>query len=259
VTKDKVFINKNIQKSMFRMAPVEIIIPFHNEHSKVSRLIESIYLTVRSNQFLVTLVDDCSDNKDYIKLIEKRKLPGMRCFQLDEHKGFGASINFALSKPFKSRRLPNGIPWVCIMHSDVKVEGNWLFSLGQSIYTLNQSGVQMISPRTNNPTVDVDNMKCERGEVIDDFILEEGYLPLYCALMDRGLFKKVGLFKEYSYAGCETEDFAIRMRKMGFRQAVCGSSWVYHEGGATLKNFEKNKKVQGILKENREKFLKENS
>ena len=32
----------------------------------------------------------------------------------------------------------------------------------------------------------------------------------------------------------EDEEFAFRMRKNGFNQGVCGTSWIHHDGGATI-------------------------
>jgi GT2 family glycosyltransferase len=60
---------------------------------------------------------------------------------------------------------------------------------------------------------------------------------------------------ECPYAGTEVEEFAWRMRKNGFTQGVCGSSWVHHDGGATLEKFKNNKKVREILRKTRESVI----
>ena len=246
---------KPIQPKPFLMQPVEIIIPFHGETSRVSKLIDSIFKTIHSNRYLITLVDDGSENKHFVKQIEKAKVPGLRCIR-QEHKGFGAAVNFALTNPFKTRNL-NSIPWVCIMHSDVYVDNTvWLSKLGETLFNLSPEGVKMVSSVTNNPTVDSVHLRASKGEKKENHILSEGYLPMYCALAHRELFSRVGPFKEYPYAGLETENYAIRMAKMGYKQGVCGASWVHHEGGATLKNFTENEKVQEILRNAKEEFDK---
>ena len=152
----------------------------------------------------------------------------------------GAAVNLALKTPWKGE-AGNKIGWIVIMHSDVFPEDiSWLSNMGKSMQNLYDQNVKMISPLTNNPMVDNENFVGLRGDQKEDYILEDGYLPMYCSLMHRELFKRVGLFKEYPYAGVEVEEFAQRMKLNGYKQAVCGNSWVNHIGRATLSNFDKN-------------------
>lgn len=227
----------------FLMAPVDIIIPFHGQHNKVGALIESIFNTVRTNRYQITLVDDGSSNDKFIK--EFKKVPGVVAHRSDEQKGFGAAVNLGL----KNTRLP----FVLIMHSDVVVSGNlWLTKLGESFNALRPQNVKMISPRTDNPTGD-DFLRAKIHDVQDDVMLPEGkFLPMYCALCSRGLFTRVGTLKEYPYAGGEAEEFAARMCAQGYRQGVSGTSWVRHEGRGTLSEYDKNKRVQDELQKVKE-------
>lgn len=243
-------LKRNFEPSPFHMASVEIIIPFHNEHAHVTKLIQNIFTTVHKNRYLITLVDDGSINTSFAKDIEKKKIPGTRCLQ-QSHKGFGAAINYALKNPYK-----NNTNYVCIMHSDVLVEdAYWLNNLGNCLLALKNQNVKMVSSLTNNPGNNFNFLLGEKGKVKDDYILADEYLPMYCVLANRELFNKVGLFAEYPYAGLETEDFASRMRKMNYKQAACGNSWVSHVGGLTLNKFKDNRKVQEILRNSKEQFL----
>lgn len=226
----------------FLFAPVDIIIPFHNEHHKVSRLLQGIFGSIRTNRYQISLVDDGSTNEEFIDLF--RKVPGVVSFRHEEQRGFGAALNTAIQRTKQ--------PYILILHSDVEVRGgSWLSELGKTYNDLREKKVKMIGAMTNNPVVDDERMICESGNTVSDFILGDGFLPLYCALCKRELFNRVGLFKEYPYAGGEAEEFAFRMRKKGYKQGVCGSSWVYHEGRGTLKNYDKdtgpNKRVQEVL------------
>ena len=45
----------------FSRSRVDIIIPFYGQYEKVTSLVESILVAVRSNPYHITLVDDCSD------------------------------------------------------------------------------------------------------------------------------------------------------------------------------------------------------
>jgi GT2 family glycosyltransferase len=241
-----------VKPSRFHFEPVEFIIPFHNEHESVSRLISAIFSTVVGNRYLISLVDDGSRNAKYVHQINEAKIPGVRCLQFKKQRGFGAAVNFALAHP-----KHEWVRWVCILHSDTLPQDNlWLNNLGQYLMRAKAGGVKMVSPRTDNPTAFPDILYAKRGDEGEDVVLQEGqYLPMYCALAHRKLFKRVGLLKECPYAGTEVEEYAKRMRESGFQQAVCGSSWVHHDGGLTLAQYASDEKVQEILRKTRDEFL----
>jgi glycosyltransferase involved in cell wall biosynthesis len=244
-------LRSKIEKNVFWMAEVEIIIPFHGEHTKVTKLIEAVFNTVYSNKYLITLVDDGSPNKAFVKQIQNAKIPGVRCFRLEEQKGFGAAVNHALKNPWRFPYEPNKkIKYVCIIHSDAFPEDNyWLFELGSSLERLKSKGIKMIGAMTNNSTTSFENLEKRKGTKKEDYILkEEEYLPMYCCLCNRELFNRIGLLKEFPYAGTEAKEFANRMKENNFSQAACGKSWVFHEGRGTLKNLDKNKRIQKILR-----------
>lgn len=248
---ENISLRSKIEKNVFWMAEVEIIIPFHGEHTKVTKLVESIFNTVFSNRYLITLVDDASKNKSFIKQIQNAKIPGVRCFRNEQQKGFAASVNHALKNPWKFPEEPNRkIKYVCILHSDVYFEDNyWLFEMGSSLEKLKNNGIKMIGATTNNSTTDCKKLNRDKNTKKPDIELEDGeYLPMYCCLCNRELFNRIGLLKEYPYAGTEAKEFARRMRENNYLQAVCGKSWANHEGRATLKNFDKNNKIQKILR-----------
>jgi len=248
---DKIFVKRSVTDQPFYMMPVEIIIPYHNQLTKVANLLNDIFSTVTTNRYLVTLVDDGSDNNTLPDQIKDRKLDGIRILSHAKCQGFGAAVNTALKNPFSDK-----IPYVLILHSDVGLRDlSWLQNLGTSLIKMKSDGVKMISPTTNNPVASYDCMKATNSLEKPDFILNNEYLPMYAALCHRELFSRVGLMTECPYAGTEVEEFADRMRKNNFRQAICGSSWVYHEGNASLSHFSKNKKIQEIISKTRQEYL----
>ena len=70
----KILVNRRLSPMPFHMAQVEIIIPFSGEQSRVTRLIESLFKTVVTNRYLISLVDDGSKNESFIKQIDKAKM-----------------------------------------------------------------------------------------------------------------------------------------------------------------------------------------
>lgn len=248
-----IFVKRTMENNPFYMAPVEIIIPFYDEQSHVAKLMESIFNTVYTNRYLITLVDDGSKNKSFIKDIDKKKLPGVRCLRQNENKGFGAAVNLALKTPWSGK-----ITWIVIMQSDVFAEDNhWLSNMGETMNLLKGKGVKMVAPMTNNPMTESNFLIGKKAIHKEDHILTEGFLPMYCVLAHRELFNRVGFLKECPYASNEAQEYAIRMQKMGYSQAICGKSWINHIGGVTLANLAQDHKAQEILRKVNEEFKKE--
>jgi GT2 family glycosyltransferase len=251
-TPAKFDINKN--RSNFYMKSVEIIIPFHNHQASVMNLIDSIFRTVITNRYLITLVDDGSDNKDFKDALVKGKMleNGVRYLRTDEQKGFGAAVNYALKNPPKQN-----IPYICVMQSDTKAENlNWLENLGESLIKLKDKKVKMVSPMTNCSLIFQKVFEREISlNLFDDIVLTEAFIPMYCFLCHRELFNQIGQFQEFPYAGTECEEFAIRMTSKGYFQGLCGSSWIHHQGRLTLKDYDNKRKIQEILRNARIEYF----
>lgn len=243
--KQKIVRGRPVEFKPFSESPVDIVIPYHGQDAKVLRLIKSILFFTRINPIQIWLVDDASPNKAFVT--SWKHTPRVNTLQLSEQIGFGGALKVGFEY--------TTAPWVVFMHSDCEVrEPNWLLEMGRSLLTLKSEGVRMVSPRTNNPGEDVDPaLKGEKGEDLPDAILEKGsFLPLYCAMCHRELFGRInGFIQEYPYGWFEDQELAHRMQYFRFKQAVCGKSWIYHEGGKTVKEvWRGNPKVQKIMEEN---------
>lgn len=241
---------------------VDIIIPFHGQYEKMSALVDSIFRLTRSNYYKVCIVDDASPNSKYIEMIEKnsnknaarRKADNVvKTIRLPEQSGFGA----ALKAGFEA----TDNPYVCFINSDCKIEDvNWLRAMGECLLELKSQGVRMVSPTTNNS---VGGHPAQTGDKFvrskDHVILEQDeYLSMYCFLCHRELFSRCGGFiKEYPYGYYEDQEFAARMQKNGFKQAVCKDSWIHHDGQVTIKSiWRSHPSVLKIMEEdNRERCI----
>lgn len=195
---------------------VEIIIPFYNKHAQVITLIESIFQSVNTPYF-ITLLDDGSENFEFISQFNESKISNIRCMRHDAPEGFGAAVNSCLANPLRNTS------WVVLMRSNAIVEGQWLKELGICIQNMKNAGIKMISPFSDSGEGNLPISK--KLDKRDDLILKENqFLPLHCAISHRELFKKVGFLKEN---GDEAQEFCGRMRKHGFSQALCGKSWIH--------------------------------
>jgi GT2 family glycosyltransferase len=247
-------------------SPVDIICPYYGQYEKLSKLLDSIFKHTRSNPYRVCVVDDGSPNETFSRIMkenatkhaQQKKIRNVfQSIRLPEQKGFAAAM--------KAGYEATEAPYVCFLNSDCLIEdANWLRAMGECLVSLKSKNVRMVSPVTNNIVGGSEKQYGERllrNKNPDPLILEAGeHLSLYCVMCHRELFAHCGgFFKEYPYGFFEDEEFAARMAKCGFKQAVCRRSWVYHEGAATIKSiWRRNPVVRDIMeKDNRERCIED--
>lgn len=224
---------------------VDIIIPFYGQYEKVMRLMDSIFRLTRSNYYNLILVDDHSPNADFLsqikknsaKMAEKRRTRNIvQTVRNSQQLGWGGACKAGFEQSESS--------YVCFLNSDCIIDdSNWLRRLGESLISLKSKNVRVVSAMADN-IVGGDPAQESNGEIRqeDDVLIStDSYLSLYCFMCHRQLFGRVGGFiKSYPYGGYEDQEFAHRMHKMGFRQAVSRGSFVRHEGAATLRDVMRN-------------------
>lgn len=234
---------------------MDILIPFHSQYEKVMGLIKSILLSVKSNPYQITLIDDCSENKAFGEEIKNQFLkntpegfkPQVQYIRSEKQLGFAGALKLG----FESTSLP----WVMFLHSDCVVEcPNFMIQMGQSLLNWKRQGipVKMVSARSNNPG-DCLSAKSETSTPFEkDIILKDQTLPLFCSLCNRDLFSYIGGFlKTYPYGWYEDEELSMRMKKYGLLQGISANAWIRHQGGATIKYvWETNPKAKEVMENN---------
>jgi GT2 family glycosyltransferase len=238
--------------STFRFSECDIIIPFHGQYTKVQQVVQSILLFTKSNPYLLTLVDDASPNATFVETL--RTQAPIRVLRNNEQKGFAGSLRVGFENTIK--------PWVVFMHSDCQVMDHyWLQRLGETALSLKSQNVRLIHARTDNPMTENPYLPSTPHEKAcgDKIVETDEPLPLICAMVHRDLFKNIGGFlKEYPYGYYEDVELYYRMKRYGMRQAVCGRSWVHHDGGATLNEvIQKNKKAKLVIESNYDLCMKD--
>ncbi len=241
-----------LSQSPFSRSRVDIIVPFHGQYAKVVKLLESIWYITKSNPYLITLVDDASPNDTFIDQL--KKAPQLQIIRSEKRLGFGGALEFG----FQNTKQP----WVCFLNSDCVIEDpNWLIELGRSLLNGKEQNIRMVSAKSNNPGSGTDKrLKATRKSIKGkDIVLKDGFLPLYCAMCHRDLFENIGGFiKAYPIGYYEDEELAYRMRHYGFKQAICGQSWIYHEGSGTIKDLiRQDPTIKEIVEKNREKCVED--
>jgi len=251
-----------IRTNPFSTSKVDIIIPFHSQYETVYDLLKSILFSIKSNPYQITLVDDCSHNKNFGEEIKKSFIkntpngfvPQVQYIRSEKQLGFAGALKLG----FENTKNP----WVLFLHSDCVVEDpNFMIDMGQALLNWKDKGipVKMVSARSNNPG-DLELAKSDRLEKNDkDIILDKEALPLFCAMCHRDLFSHIGGFlKTYPYAWYEDEELSFRMKTKGFLQGISTKAWIKHQGGATIKYlWETKPEIKKIMENNRELCLQD--
>lgn len=233
---------------------IDIILPFFGNYEKVYRLLKQIWGGLKSNPYQIYLIDDCSPNEVFIRGFESA--PWTKVIRNETQLGFGGALAAGFNKSIEMEN-PNEL--VVFLHSDCHADdSNWLWELLKSYMILKPHGVGLVSARTDNPVHDNPQLKGDKSSVTADVIVEEGYVPLHCAVCEKSLFKQInGFIKPYKYGFYEDEELAYRMRKHKLKQGISGGSWIGHEGGATFNKLKNNKEVLAAIDANREQCIKD--
>ncbi len=270
---DKVLKTVTMKKfNAFSLQPVDIIIPYHAAYDRVMAAVESI-LRYTTHPYKITLIDDGSAGSGFTESLlglnsivnnlhrvgnTLKKVDIISVIAHSEKRGFAASLNTGI--------MNTECQWVVFMHSDCTCESQgWLGALGHSLRALRSKGVKMVSVKSDNPGDYPEMLKrpkkislnIDTSDLIlnGDVIRDCAYIPFLGTMCHRELFNKVGLLKEYPYAWYEDLEFAFRMRSHGYFQGVSGTSWLRHEGGATVKGIFEEYDLQQVMDENRKRCI----
>lgn len=207
--------------------PVTIIVPFHGHYAGVTTVVDNIFNKNSYRNFKLILGDDGSKNKEFTTRFEK--YPNTLVMKGEKHRGFGAIVNSCL-KNCKTELF-------VILHSDVEiVDYGWLNQLVDGYYSIeDRSKLGFILLPSDNPTVKNKHLDYNSDIGHNNVTKIEGsHIPLYCALGNLSMFRKIGLLREYPYGFFEDKEFSNRMEKNGYSSYVNRSCWVKHHGMKTF-------------------------
>jgi GT2 family glycosyltransferase len=229
---------------------VDVIIPFRNQYDKVIQLVEQLIRTVTYPIFNIVLVDDGSTNKFFTSSLSK--IPNCKIIQNDSTLGFGASVNKAV--------MASKTDFVCVMHSDTQVvQKNFLWNLAKNLSNHKDKKVAAVSAVTNNP-MSKDCKFLQRHEASNEpieILASDQYLPLFCCMISKPVFMKVGKLPEFPFCWYEDRFFAKSIYANGYALAFDPSVFVFHTGGATVTELvNEGKKHLEIIKNNRNLYIK---
>ena len=228
---------------------VDIIIPFKEQYGLLIKVVESLLSKVYRPMYNLHLVDDGSKNSNFINNFAK--YPNIKTHRLEKSKGFGAAVNFGLSKCESNL--------VCVMHSDTLVtEANFLYNLCKDFIYLKNNKVATVCSVTNNTMSKTHDMiKTDKSESKNPEFFDEVASPLICTLLNKQIIELCGGIPEYPLCWYEAESLAHKINIIGYKQAYSPSSFVYHHGGATIRSIlNESPGKKKILVENYETYKK---
>lgn len=241
-----------ITNNVFSELPLQVVIPFKNNHVDVSKLLDEIY-AIKNVRLSITLVDDNSSNPVFIKQYEH--IPFVSCHRFDEDKGFGYCVNHAVK---------NGKPnIVFVMHSDVYALPKNIFrDLALALHYGVKDKVAMVSAMVDkpmpksckeliiNPNADTDKYY--------ELLQSDAFSPLICTAFSKTAFAKVGGLPSYPYCWYEDKLLNEKFRAFGYNVGISTRVTVRHHGGKTISELlQKKPAIAEIIKSNKTRYLSE--
>ena len=242
---------KNIMENSFKK--VNIVIVTYNNLDYTKLCIRSILdKTAYPNYEIIVVDNDSTDGtKDYLKSIEGNNI---KVVLNDENLGFAKANNIGI-------RLSEG-EYVILLNNDTIVTRGWIMGLLRHF----KGSVGMVGPVTNSIgneakiNVEYDNLNemdafaeyYTNKHFGDEFEID--VLAMFCVAVKREVINRVGLLDErYKVGMFEDDDYAIAVKRAGYKIICAEDVFIHHFGGATFKKY-MNSEYREIFDENRKRF-----
>lgn len=189
------------------------------------------------------IVADNGSSEEFLSVIPKN----VEVIQIGKNLGFCGGYNYALNKI--------DADYFVLLNNDVEVTANWLVPMKELLDrddTIAAVQPKILSYRNKDQFeyagagggfIDILGYPFCRGRIFDTLEKDEGQyndtIPVFWAsgaslFVRAKLFKELGGLDEDFFAHMEEIDLCWRLKRRGYKIYYCGSSTVYHVGGATL-------------------------
>ena len=238
---------------------VDIIIPIYNAFEYVQRCIESVYRNTNQSYNLF-LINDCSSDDRVFSFLEQLRhesrppqLKQLIIIHNQENEGFVKSVNKGLLLSENH---------VILLNSDTEVPPNWSIRLLSPILLTNN--IASVTPFSNSATICsfpniFENNPLPFGMNVDEvdgiFKKYSSNEPIeiptgvgFCMAMSRNALKGIGYLDDQTFGKGygEENDWCRRAIKVGFKNVLIPTLFVYHKDGMSFNEDPLNRKQLGL-------------
>jgi len=236
---------------------ISVIVLSYNNLPYTRLCLESIIENTSYPNYEMIIVDNGSEKNTikYLKHFES-SLPRVKLILNDQNLGFSKANNqgFALSEG----------EYVVFLNNDTIVTPGWIHGLLYHLQANPSAG--MVGPVTNSigNEAKIDVPYTELGEIntfaahrTKDYFgkaFKIRVLALYCAMISRSLFERVGgLDERYEIGMFEDDDLALNIKELGLDLICAEDVFIHHFHRVTFDKLGP-EKFQSIFDENKQKF-----
>ena len=224
------------------MNSIDVIIPVYNAFDDVVRCVDSVRRHTASDCRIV-LIDDCSSDDRiaaFFAMLEAEADTRIVLLKNPANVGFVSSVNRGMSLSHSD---------VVLLNSDTVVTSGWLVKLKRCADS--DSTIGTITPFSNNAEICSFPFFCQNNslEGVDieavnramEAVAIPGYPDIptavgFCMYIRRALLDKIGVFdaETFGLGYGEENDFCMRAIDAGYRNVLCGDTFIAHVGSRSF-------------------------
>ena len=234
-----------------------VIIVSFNNLDYLRQCLESIFAKTTYPNFEVIVVDNASvpDVPAYLERYAQNE-PRLKLVLNGANLGFARANNIGV-------QAAGRCDFVVLLNNDTIVTSGWLSKL---VHYLRDPQVGLVGPVTNSAgnearidvsydsVADLDRFAAKYTRGKDGLFFDIPMLAMYCLAMRYQLLNEIGSLDERFGIGMfEDDDFAIRVRRAGYRIICAEDVYVHHWMMASFKTLEKSQ-YDELFETNRQRF-----
>ena len=230
----------------------DIIIPVYNAYEDLTKCIASIWRYTDLSTHRVIIVNDCSPDERISPYIHSIEGDGIVVIENEKNVGFSGSVNRGIRYSVDKD--------VLLLNSDTIVTPNWIEKILECAYS--EGTIGTVTPLSNSATLASVPIAFQDNPIPENVTINEfadliekcsfcDYPRItvavgFCMFIKREVLDLVGVFDEETFQRGygEENDFCNRMELLGYKNALCDNTFVFHKGTSSFNTEEKKELVR---------------